>query len=107
MDFFDAVSDIRKAYPSIEENEIISAMDAEVRSLESTLVGRKKYRRAVESAHYRILLWLSQGHEEKVDFGDLENLARFVANHRQAAVWAIIQSKRLHANAQIPEAARV
>jgi hypothetical protein len=96
MDFFDAVNNIRKAYPSIDEDEIRAAMDSEVKSEEEKLKGRNVYRRAVESAYVRILDWLANGHEDPAKLTDLESIAHFVALHRQAAAWAIIQSKHLH-----------
>ena len=96
MDSHDAVRDIHKLYPTIPEQEIRSAMDAEIDSEEKRLTGRGKYAQAVENAHYRILEWLKNGTEYNVDHSDLDSLCKFLTSHRPACAWAVLRSKQLH-----------
>lgn len=82
MDLFDAISDIRKKFPTIDEEEIRFAMDAEIRDIEPK--GRNGYREAVQDAHRRILDWLTNGHENRVDIHDPESITKMLTRNRQS-----------------------
>ena len=56
---------------------------------------KTKYQSAVEIAAGRIDEWLSSADEYAVDVTSLEDLARFVASHRTACVWAVLMGKAL------------
>jgi hypothetical protein len=96
MDFFTALATIRKEFPHLDESELRSAMDSEVEAEEKRLTSQRirgKYARAVESAQFRITEWLKTGHEYGVDLNSVNSLAKFVASHRPAYVWAVLRSK--------------
>ena len=93
MDLFDAVSDIRRQHPELDEDEIRSAMDSEVTYEEGRLKGQRKYARAVESAHFRILAWLQEDPSEyRINFFDPNSMAHFVVRHRTACTWAVLKA---------------
>ena len=58
--------------------------------------GAPGFREAVETAHGHMLNWLDRAHEFHVDIDDPEDIARFVAGHRRACVWAILISRNHH-----------
>ncbi len=51
---------------------------------------------AVVIAFDLMLEWIERAHEFHVDVDDLEDVARFVAGHRQSCVWAIFISRHQH-----------
>ena len=97
MDFFTALATIRKDFPWVDESELRSAMEREVKSEEERLTGqrvRNKYARAVEAAPDRLTEWLKTGHEFQVNLADIDSLARFISSTRPACVWAVLRSKQ-------------
>jgi hypothetical protein len=94
MDFFTALTTIRKEFPHIDESELRSAMDSEVAAEEKRLTGQRKYARAVESTQYRITEWLKTGNEYQVDL-TFDGMAKFVSSHRPACVWAVLRCKAI------------
>lgn len=92
MEFFDALSSLRKANPDCNEDDLRSALESETSYEESQSTGRDKYGRAVETAYNRLTGWLRDGCEYGATL-DWRNLAHFTASHRPAVVYGVMIAK--------------